>query len=97
MPDYERLPLRMLRSRKALLEEGAFTSVPRSAGLLSPRLVGIADGGNEDRRAPILVLSHQIHHPLSGIGSPSHSFLPLEKGLDALPVFLRGGGHGGLR
>ncbi|KAL0199702.1 hypothetical protein M9458_002889, partial [Cirrhinus mrigala] len=31
-PHYERLPLRTLLSRKALFEEGAFTSVPRGSG-----------------------------------------------------------------
>ncbi|KAI2664245.1 Transposon Ty3-G Gag-Pol polyprotein [Labeo rohita] len=31
-PHYELLPLRTLRSRKALFEEGAFTSVPRGSG-----------------------------------------------------------------
>ncbi len=54
-------------------------------------------GGNEDGRAPIFFLSHQIQCPLSGIGSPPRSFFLPEKGLDALPVFLRGGGHGGCR
>ncbi len=36
-PHCERLPLSMLRSRKALFEEGAFTSVPHGAGPASAK------------------------------------------------------------
>ncbi len=46
-------------------------------------LVGIADGsdgGNEDGRAPIFFLSHQIQRLLSEIGSPSCGSSPRRKG-----------------
>ncbi len=62
--------------------------------------VGIADGsggGNEDGRVSIFFLSHQIQCPLSGVGSPPRGFVPSERGLDAPPVFLRGGGREGRR
>ncbi len=46
-------------------------------------LVGIADGsdgGNEDGRAPIFLLSHEIQRPLSRIGSPPHGSFLRRKG-----------------
>ncbi len=58
--------------------------------------VGIADGsdgGNEDGRAPIFFLSHQIQHPLSEIGSPPRGSSP-QKGLDALACLLLKRGTG---
>ncbi len=41
--------------------------------------------------------SHQIQRPLSGFGSPPCGSFPPERGLDAPPAFLRGGGRGGRR
>ncbi len=41
--------------------------------------------------------SHQIQCPLSGFGSPPCGSFPPERGLDAPPAFLRGGGRGGRR
>ncbi len=46
-------------------------------------LVGItdgSDGGNEDERAPIFFLSHQIQRPLSEIRSPPRGSSPRRKG-----------------
>ncbi len=54
-----------------------------------------SDGGDEDGRAPVFFLSHQIQRPLSGIGSPHRSSSPPEKRIDAPPVFLPRGGQGG--
>ncbi len=48
-------------------------------GCTAAALVGIkvgSGGGNEDGRAPIFFLSHQIQRPLSGIGSPPRGFFP---------------------
>ncbi len=56
-----------------------------------------SDGGNEDGRASILFLSHQIQRLLSEIGSPARGSSPPEKGLDAPPVLFRVGGQGGCR
>ncbi len=73
-PHCESLPLRTLRSWKTLFEErGGAVAV----------LVGIADGsdrGNEDGRAPIFFLSHEIQRPLSRIGSPPRGSFPRRKG-----------------
>ncbi len=62
-------------------------------------LVGIADGSgrHEDGWVLIFFFSHQIQRPLSGFGSPPCGSFPPERGLDALPAFLRGGGCGGRR
>ncbi len=78
----EWLPLHTRRSRKVLFEEGVFTNVPRGAGPIYAEavLLGIADGGNEDGRAPIVFLYHQIHRPLSGIGSLPRGSSPQRKG-----------------
>ncbi len=100
----ERLSLRMLYSWRALFEEGGFTSIPRGAGpafaeverLLCSwesqmdQVGGIETGEPLSSSFPTRSSAHQI-------GSPPRGFFPLERGLDALPVFLRGGGHGGRR
>ncbi len=81
-PHCEWLPLHTRRSRKVLFEEGVFTNVPRGAGPIYAEavLLGIADGGKEDGRAPIVFLYHQIHRPLSGIGSLLRGSSPQRKG-----------------
>ncbi len=44
------------------------------------RIADRSDGGNEDERASIFFLFHQIQHPLSGIGSPHLGSSPWSKG-----------------
>lgn len=85
----EHLPLRTLRSRKAVFEEGAFTSVPCGA---------VPDSAEAERRlhswglqmdllevmemgeSLFFFLTHQIQRPLSGIGSPLSGFFHPEEG-----------------
>ncbi len=79
------------RSRKALFEEGAFTSAPHGAGSCIVGFAARSGGGNGDRRVPIFFLTRQISRPPSGIGSPFCGLFPLGRGLNASPLFLRGG------
>ncbi len=90
-PHCERLPVRTLRSRRTLFEEGVFASAPHGA---AAAFVGLAIGfgrGNGDGRVPISILTCQIHCPFSGIGSPFCGFFPSEGGLSVSPISLRGG------
>ncbi len=95
-PHCERLPLRTLRSRKSLFVDGIFTSEPRGSGPPSA-LVGLtvrSGAGNGDGRVPISVHCLQIERPFQESSQwEKGSFLP-RNGLDARPIFLRGGGDG---